>query len=240
MMRSRESTTTASHTGIGAGEPGPPGQRHEGRGQEQLVRHGIEHRPQGRLLVADAGDQAVEEVRDPRHHEDREGPLEPARQHQHHERRDQGHAEEGELIGNGKDGFGHAGTDPLWARRTKEMGRPRGQPRRATSGARSAYSKRSFWVTSFATKSLQAFSWASPMPLLRHSSAFVPTPKPPLSKLKPPPLFEMPSPLTEATISPEVTSMTRAVRFTWALPLDPPTPMPLIARCPARFSVENA
>ena len=189
---------------MGQERPGPPGQDHEGRGQQQLVGHGIEDGAQRRLLVADAGDQAVEEVRDPRQHEDAERPARTGpRARAPRAPGTRAMRRRVSWLAMVKTGSDMPGTAPLSVQAaTKKRAAPAGSPcvRRTVRGA--ATRGGPSWSTSFATKSLQAFSWASPMPLLRHSSAFVPTPKPPLSKLKPPPLFEMPSPLTEATISP--------------------------------------
>ena len=84
-----------------------------------------------------------------------------------------------------------------------------------------------------------ARSWASPRPLVRHSSESVPTPKPPLAKDAPPPLLDSPWPLAEIRISPVVVSIRRTVRLTSLFAFLPPRPMPLTRTAPPRDSVEN-
>jgi hypothetical protein len=84
-----------------------------------------------------------------------------------------------------------------------------------------------------------ARSWASPRPLVRHSSESVPTPKPPLLNAAPPPLPDSPWPLAETRISPVVVSTTRTVRLTSLFAFLPPRPMPFTRTAPPRVSVEN-
>src|SRR5262249_50348865 len=82
-------------------------QHDEGRHQQQLVGGRVEPGAEIGLLAGGAGNQAVERVGDPGGGEDDEGPAEEAVHDQQHERRDQQHSQQRELVGDGENRRGH-------------------------------------------------------------------------------------------------------------------------------------
>ena len=78
MIASRDRVTTVSQTGMRDGEAAPQVSAMKDEVSRILSATGSSMAPERRLLPAEPRDQAVEQVGEPRHHEDDERPAHPA------------------------------------------------------------------------------------------------------------------------------------------------------------------